>query len=144
MMHPVSSRKLRDVVCRSAVAHDTAIFLCCSVFTWNRMREGNGLHVIFMEMVPILHVDPKPGFRWIMASDFAPIVSECGRYMKAVAILNTCDFSAKTYNARALEVMIPCYNNSATCHIRLKHFRDARVLAENVRRDCVEPWDGDR
>lgn len=52
--------------------------------------------------------------------------------MKAVGILKMCQFETNAQNARALEVMIPCHNNAATCYIKLKNFGDARLLSENV------------
>lgn len=61
------------------------------------------------------------------------MIGGISRYLKAVGVINTCDFKSKMHNARALELMIPCYNNSATCYIKLKQHRDARILAENVR-----------
>lgn len=52
--------------------------------------------------------------------------------MKAIGALKTCDFKTNVHNARALEMMIPCQNNAATCYIKLKSYADARLLSENV------------
>lgn len=59
-------------------------------------------------------------------------LSSLHRYMKAIGVIKTCDFKTNAHNARALEVMIPCHNNAATCNIKLKNYKDARLLAENV------------
>lgn len=52
--------------------------------------------------------------------------------MKAIGVLKTCKFTTNAENARALEMMIPCHNNAATCYIKVKNYGDARLLAENV------------
>ena len=52
--------------------------------------------------------------------------------MKAVGIIKTSEFKSHGKNARALEVMIPCHNNAATCYIKIKNYGDARLLSENV------------
>lgn len=54
------------------------------------------------------------------------------RYMKSIGVLKTCEFDTNAQNARALETMIPCHNNAATCYIKLKNYRDAKYLSENV------------
>eukprot|EP00904_Undaria_pinnatifida_P013019 jgi/Undpi1/8848/HiC_scaffold_25.g11310.m1 len=59
------------------------------------------------------------------------------RYMKAIGILKTSEFKSNAQNARALEVMIPCHNNAATCYIKLKNYGDARLLSENVDTLCA-------
>lgn len=56
--------------------------------------------------------------------------------MKSIGVLKTCEFKTNAQNARALEVMIPCHNNAATCKIKSKNYGDARLLAENVRREA--------
>lgn len=61
------------------------------------------------------------------------------RYMKAIGILKTSEFKSNAQNARALEVMIPCHNNAATCYIKLKNYGDARLLSENVSRVTRQP-----
>lgn len=55
------------------------------------------------------------------------------RYMKSIGVLKTCEFKSNAQNARALELMIPCHNNAATCYIKRKNYGDARLLSENVR-----------
>lgn len=52
--------------------------------------------------------------------------------MKAIGVLKTAEFKTNAQNARALEIMIPCHNNAATCYIKLKNYKDAGLLAENV------------
>lgn len=70
--------------------------------------------------------------RVVMVASCAYNVFLFSRYMKAVSILKTCDFKTNAHNARALEVMIPCLNNTATCKIKLKEYKDATLLSENV------------
>ena len=53
--------------------------------------------------------------------------------MKSIGVLKTCEFKTNAHNARALELMIPCHNNAATCYIKRKNYGDARLLTENVR-----------
>lgn len=53
--------------------------------------------------------------------------------MKSIGVLKTCEFKSNAQNARALELMIPCHNNAATCYIKRKNYGDARLLSENVR-----------
>lgn len=53
--------------------------------------------------------------------------------MKSIGVLKTCEFKNNAQNARALELMIPCHNNAATCYIKRKNYGDARLLSENVR-----------
>lgn len=52
--------------------------------------------------------------------------------MKAIGVIKVSEFKTNAHNARALEVMIPCQNNAATCYLKLKNYKDARLLAENV------------
>ncbi|CAM9642861.1 unnamed protein product [Discosporangium mesarthrocarpum] len=59
------------------------------------------------------------------------------KYMKAVAVIGTCKSMSDPQNARALEVLIPCHNNAATCYIRLKKFKDAIASCENVITLCA-------
>ena len=56
-------------------------------------------------------------------------------YMKSIGVLKTCEFATNAQNARALELMIPCHNNAATCYIKRKNYGDARLLSENVREE---------
>eukprot|EP00752_Nemacystus_decipiens_P005620 g5085.t1 len=57
-------------------------------------------------------------------------------YMKSIGVLKTCEFKSNAQNARALELMIPCHNNAATCYIKRKNYGDARLLSENVDTLC--------
>lgn len=69
---------------------------------------------------------------WMLSLSLYMYALCAARYMKAVGILKTSEFKSNAQNARALEVMIPCHNNAATCYIKLKNYGDARLLSENV------------
>lgn len=53
--------------------------------------------------------------------------------MKSIGVLKTGEFTTNAQNARAVQLMIPCHNNAATCYIKRKNYGDARLLTENVR-----------
>lgn len=59
--------------------------------------------------------------------------------MKSIGVLKTGEFSTNAQNARAVQLMIPCHNNAATCYIKRKNYGDARLLTENVR-VWRHPW----
>lgn len=73
------------------------------------------------------------GAKLFKAGDFEKAAQN---YMKSIGVLKTCEFKSNAQNARALELMIPCHNNAATCYIKRKNYGDARLLSENVDTLC--------
>ncbi len=57
-------------------------------------------------------------------------------YCAGIDVLKRVDFVADNgsddVKAQAVSLLIPCYNNLAICHLRLKHFTDAYVAASSV------------
>ncbi|CAM9234721.1 unnamed protein product [Hapterophycus canaliculatus] len=75
----------------------------------------------------------EEGAKLFKAGDYGKAAE---KYMKSIGVLKTAEFKTNAQNARALEVMIPCHNNAATCYIKKKNYGDARLLAENVDTLC--------
>ncbi len=62
--------------------------------------------------------------------------SSLQEYSRGIDFLKRVDFAADIgsddVKAQAISLLIPCYNNLAICHLRLKRFTDAFVAASSV------------
>ncbi|CAM9192250.1 unnamed protein product [Ectocarpus sp. 13 AM-2016] len=75
----------------------------------------------------------EEGAKLFKAGDFEKAAT---KYMKSIGVLKTGEFTTNAQNARAVQLMIPCHNNAATCYIKRKNYGDARLLTENVDTLC--------
>ncbi len=72
------------------------------------------------------------GGKFFTSKDFEPALQE---YSAGIDVLNRVDYvSDEPINdkAQVIALLIPCYNNLAKCHLRLKRYADAYVAATSV------------
>ncbi len=73
------------------------------------------------------------GGKFFSEKDFQPALQE---YSIGIDVLKRVDYASDDASvddkAQVIALLIPCYNNLAICHLRLKHFSDAYVAATSV------------
>ncbi len=80
------------------------------------------------------------GSKYFSEKDFQPALQEYGIGIDVLKMVDYASDNASVDDkAQVIALLIPCYNNLAICHLRLKHFPDAYVAATSVSLWCIYP-----